>query len=83
MFGVNEINKICPECGFYGTPKNCTPGTLLVEIGLWCLFLFPGIIYTLWRIGSRYKACPKCEAKMISANSPVGKGLFNQYYRIK
>ena len=35
-------------------------GHLLIEIVLWCCFLLPGLIYTIWRHCSGYKGCRAC-----------------------
>jgi len=67
---------ICQDCGFSGKPKMKTKGSIWVEIALWLLFLFPGLIYSIWRLTSKYQACPKCEApRMIPMDSPRGKKL--------
>ena len=48
----------------------------MVEVALWLLFCFPGIIYSLWRLTTRYDACPVCGgAGMIPADSPRGRQL--------
>jgi hypothetical protein len=64
--------KICTNCGYIGKPVAITKGSFAVELLLWLLFLVPGLLYSLWRLASRYSACPKCEApNMIPANSPL------------
>lgn len=63
--------KFCPNCGLVGRPKAVTKGSFLVEVALWIFFLVPGIIYSLWRLSSRYDACPSCRApNMIPTDSP-------------
>lgn len=69
-------DSICTTCGYRGYPKTATRGSLLMEIALWFLFIIPGILYTLWRNVSKYKACPKCKnPSMIPTDSPFGKKL--------
>jgi len=52
----------CPLCHYEGAEtKTYTKGSTLVELALWCCFLVPGLIYSMWRLGSRYKGCPKCK----------------------
>jgi hypothetical protein len=68
---------ICKQCGHIGRPVNETPGNFLLEIFLWCLMILPGLLYTLWRVTNKTKACPSCKASssMIPLDSPVGKKL--------
>jgi len=67
---------VCPACRHVGKPKTVTRGSFPVELVLWLAFLIPGIIYSLWRLGSRYKACSMCGAPgLIPAASPVGRKL--------
>lgn len=55
----------CLDCGFAGEPKWYTPGTLGMEICLWLLFVFPGVVYTLWRYFGSRQICAKCGHKRI------------------
>lgn len=72
--------KICINCGYIGWPKNKVKGSFGVELILWLLLIVPGLIYSVWRLASRYKACPECGApNMISLDSPRGKQLAEQY----
>lgn len=52
----------CNNCGYMGKPKTMIKGNFLFEIILWCMFLLPGAIYTMWRLTTRSKGCPKCGA---------------------
>ncbi|UWZ83476.1 hypothetical protein [Occallatibacter riparius] len=54
---------LCTQCGSQVWPKTITPGSFLMELLLWLLFLVPGVIYSIWRIASRYKGCPVCGGK--------------------
>jgi hypothetical protein len=72
---------ICETCGICGWPKSFTPGSLAVELVLWILFCFPGVVYTVWRLASRRKVCPSCQGKMIDLQSPRGRALFQQFHR--
>ncbi|MDX9916365.1 MAG: hypothetical protein RBS49_10830 [Sphaerochaeta sp.] len=72
--------KICANCGFLGDPKTVVKGGCLTELVLWCLFIIPGLIYSIWRLSSKHKACPKCGAQnMIPVDTPVGEKLVAQY----
>jgi hypothetical protein len=71
--------KICLQCGYVGSSKRITKGSILIEIVLWLAFIIPGILYSLWRLTTRYDACPSCNApNMIPVNSPKGRELLAQ-----
>ncbi|MBI4916839.1 MAG: hypothetical protein HY825_13410 [Acidobacteria bacterium] len=55
-----SAQMICPNCGTVGVPKSHTKGSFGVELLLWLLFLLPGLLYSLWRLGTRYKGCAAC-----------------------
>lgn len=70
------MSKICSTCGTIGNPKTFTKGSFLIEIILWCAFLVPGIVYSVWRLTTRTGVCPSCGSEnMIPLNSPRGKKL--------
>ena len=50
----------CPNCGYEGKPKLFTKGSFVLEVILWLMMLIPGLIYSLWRVSTKYKGCPKC-----------------------
>lgn len=67
---------ICPNCGSIGNPRTYTKGAFLVEVTLWLLCLLPGLIYSMWRLTSRYRGCPSCgAANMVPVDSPHGRKL--------
>ena len=67
---------ICPSCGTRGTPGTATRGSTGIELLLWLCFIVPGLIYSLWRLSSRYTVCPGCQQPgMIPVNTPLGKKL--------
>lgn len=71
---------ICTACGNIGQPKKITKGFFIIEIVLWCFFIVPGLIYTVWRVGTRYTACPACKnPTMISLDSPIGRKMIADY----
>ena len=53
---------LCPNCLNQSKPKTKIRGSILIEIILWLCLIIPGLIYSLWRSGSRYKVCPSCNA---------------------
>lgn len=81
---------VCTSCGYVGAPTLVTKGSIGIEILLWFIlplmvgvslgiafalvFLLGGVIYSIWRHASRYRACPKCsQTTIIPADSPLGK----------
>jgi hypothetical protein len=47
-----------------------------MEIILWLIFIFPGIIYSIWRLTTRYDACTVCRSPdIIPIDSPVGRKI--------
>jgi hypothetical protein len=71
---------ICSNCGYAGKYRTITKGSFFIEIILWILMILPGLIYTVWRVSSRYKACPQCDApNMIPVSSPRGKKLLEEF----
>ncbi len=62
----------CMQCGVDGLPKRQTKGSLAIEIILWLCFLVPGLIYSIWRISTRFDACPACGSnKLVPLNAPA------------
>ena len=50
-----------------------------MECFLWLLFLVPGVIYSIWRIASRYAGCPVCLGKnCIPIGSPVAQSFLER-----
>jgi hypothetical protein len=61
----------CPNCGTTAQPTRVTKGSMGIELVLWLFFLVPGLIYSIWRLSSRYDACPACKSGgMIPVDSP-------------
>lgn len=70
---IEEGEYICTICGHIGNPKTIVKGSFFIEIVLWFFFLIPGLIYTIWRLTTKQKACPMCKnASMIPLNTPRG-----------
>jgi hypothetical protein len=72
--------RLCTICGFAGYPVKEKPGSVGMEILLFCLFIVPGLFYALWR----WKApgdnrCPSCRSlnTMIPLDSIKGKRLLD------
>ena len=71
---------VCSHCGYVGRPVGTIKGSIVLEILMWCLFLLPGIIYTIWRGSTRQKVCPKCKrSSMIPSDTPLGAKLLKEH----
>ncbi|MBI5597779.1 MAG: hypothetical protein HY928_16960 [Elusimicrobia bacterium] len=67
---------VCAVCGYHGAPDRETPGSILIEVVLWCAFIIPGIIYSLWRLTNKKDVCAKCSSPaLIPADSPRGRKI--------
>lgn len=76
----NNQPLVCTTCGYVGNPQRITKGSTLIELILWLCFLIPGLIYSLWRLSSKYDACPKCKGvSMIPVDSPIGQKTINDH----
>lgn len=62
-------------------------GNLATEVLLWVFFFWlwfiPGIIYSIWRLTTATKGCPKCKHEMLSTYTPKGAELFEKYAKNK
>ena len=67
---------LCVDCLTQGKPKLYTKGYFLIELILWLCFIVPGLIYTVWRVGSRQNVCPSCGgSNLIPVDSPRAKQI--------
>ena len=69
-------SMFCTRCHNVGTPKLVTPGSILVELILWLFILLPGLIYSIWRLTARHKACSSCGSKeLVPLDSPAARQI--------
>jgi hypothetical protein len=67
---------VCTKCRSQVVPRSIKPGSAGVELVFWFLLILPGVIYSIWRITSRYLGCPTCFAKnLLPLDSPAGRTL--------
>lgn len=72
--------QICEHCGTRGVPAIATRGSTGLELVLWLCFIVPGLIYSMWRLGSKQKVCPSCrQPGLILVNTPRGRQLVQQF----
>lgn len=74
---------VCTACGYAGEANKKARGNGLVEFLLWCFFLIPGIIYSIWSRGGNGKnACQKCGSEnMIPQDTPFGQKLISEHHQ--
>lgn len=74
--------KLCTRCLAEGQPKKVTKGSLAIEIILWLAFFVPGLVYSIWRLTTRYEACRSCgSGELIPRNSPRAQQLLGMSTR--
>lgn len=67
---------ICAVCGSTDKTKSNTPGSIIIEILMYCMFIIPGLIYSFWRLSARKTVCGSCGSpNLIPIDSPMGKKL--------
>jgi len=71
---------ICLDCKSSIRPITITPGSFFIELLLWIAFLVPGLIYSIWRISSKYQACRICKSKRLV---PIGSTAANNILQQK
>lgn len=71
------MTLICKACGTRtDTPARKTRGHFAIELILWLCLIVPGLIYSIWRLGSRRDCCPVCGSEdLIPADSPMGRKI--------
>lgn len=71
---------ICANCGTESKGTVNTKGSIFIELILWLCFLVPGLIYSIWRLTTRHRACPYCHSpQIVPTHTPRGKQLRAQY----
>jgi len=73
---VSEM--VCTRCGSRGGRRGLR-GNAGIELLLWCLFILPGLAYTMHRTSNRPWVCRTCGAEaMVPADSPIGKKVVRE-----
>lgn len=72
---MSTVHHLCTMCGAQtSAPLKVPPGSAWVALALAIPFIFPGIIYTVWRFSMRRSVCPTCgHAQLIPANAPLAR----------
>jgi hypothetical protein len=68
---MKKETLFCTRCFTLCWPKTATKGSFLIELILWLMMIFPGLLYTVWRLTTRQKVCPSCGcSELIPKSSP-------------
>ncbi len=56
----------CSNCNYEGPCTVYSKGSIIVGLALWCFFLLPGVIYSLWCLtAGRFEGCRECKSENI------------------
>jgi len=70
---------LCTSCRSIGKVKIITKGSIFIEFFLWCCFILPGLLYSLWRLTARNKYCRCCDSEnVIPEDSPRAKMIIEE-----
>ena len=73
---------VCPNRGHYGWPARFTRGSLLVELPQWLFFVLPDVIYSAWRLTTRFRGCASSSQPGV-VGAPTSRALqLMQQYRL-
>lgn len=72
---------ICKQCGTAYRGEHVLPGSGWIEFVLYFAYVFPGVIYSIWRRSKRYPTCAACGSRdLVSVHTPVGERLVREFY---
>jgi len=78
VFGLSA-KKLCKSCGEVGKAGRYMPGSLIVELVCWLMFILPGIVYSIYRHSASKPCCKVCKSlEIIPLNSPMAKQLLDK-----
>jgi hypothetical protein len=74
---------VCKNCEEIGQVTNKLPGSGWVEFAMFCLFFFPGVIYSVWRRKGTKQVCAACGSdQLVAAKTRAGKQIISGQYEI-
>ena len=72
---------ICKQCGTAHQGERVLPGNGWIEFVLYFAYVFPGIIYSIWRRSKRTPTCAACGSRdLVGLTTPVGRKLAREHY---
>jgi hypothetical protein len=76
---ARSSGPLCTRCGTIGSTKTATEGSFAIELVLWVCFIFPGLIYSIWRLTTRKRVCRQCgSAELIPSTSPRARQILRE-----
>ena len=67
-----RLYEHCMTCGIDAPPKAQPKGHGLIELVLWCAFILPGLLYSIWRRTNTKRICSRCgAATLVPPDSPA------------
>ncbi len=70
---------VCKNCEAIGQTASKMPGHTLIEVALYLFWIFPGVIYSIWRRKSVKHVCSVCGSdQLLPARSPVAQQILNR-----
>jgi hypothetical protein len=70
---------ICTRCGSRRINERSCKGSIIIELFLWLMFIFPGLIYSLWRFSTYRMVCKECQSDdVVPIRSPFGQRVAEQ-----
>ena len=76
---LGTAQYVCRECEQACRAVRLTRGRFWLEVTLWILFFPVGIVYSIWRLSTRYNGCPACGSeRLVDAETPAGKRLLGK-----
>lgn len=71
--------KVCTCCGSFGAPKKQAQGSMVLELVLWCMFIAPGFLYSIWRTFTKRLVCRSCgSTDLVPPNSLMGQKILKE-----
>lgn len=62
----------CMTCGLDEIPTTKNKGSGWIELLLWLCFIFPGLLYSIWRRSNLTEICPACRSSaVVPRNAPA------------
>ena len=72
---------VCKNCEEIGQVTDKLPGSGWVEFAMFCLFFFPGVIYSVWRRKGIKQVCAACGSdQLVAAKTRAGKQIIENQY---
>ena len=76
-------SHVCAACGSKTRPRKHCPGSIVIEVAIWIMFLPVGLLYSIWRHTKKIEICRECRSPEIYyAATPRGRDLLFEHHGI-